>query len=412
MNAKLHELILKKMPDLCQWFDQEIKKNQIPFYSSYDVRDSSYKIANVDANIYPAGFNNVCPTDKEHIPQLMKGYLAKHYPDSQNILLLCEDNLKNAYYWENVYTIQSLLKAAGFHVRVGMPGLIEQESLELESYVGNKVVVEKVHVMQGELQLKEFIPDVVISNNDFSKLYEHWPKTLNSKITPAQELGWYQRKKSNYFSHYNAVAAEYAKILGLDPWFFQVDTQLFSEFDVSSEVSRQQLADLVDQSILRTAQKHKEHKIDDPPFIFVKNNAGTYGLGVIQVTSGQDVLQWTYNARKKMKAQKGGGQFHEVIVQEGIPTVVKSGNSTAEPTIYMVGDQLAGGFLRTHEEKDERQSLNSPGAVYKKLCLSDLRIDTVGCPLENVYGWVAKIGVLAIGRETQQMGIQYRGYQV
>jgi glutamate--cysteine ligase len=76
-----------------------------------------------------------------------------------------------------------------------------------------------------------------------------------------------------------------------------------------------------------------------------------------------------------------------------------------------VGDSLAGGFLRTHEQKDEKDSLNSPGAVYKKLCLSDLKIKAEGCPLENVYGWVGKIGLLAIGRETQKMNIKYRGYK-
>ena len=411
MNKSVHQIILKKMDLLCDWFEKESQKSQVPFYSSYDVRDSSYKIANVDANIYPAGFNNICPADKDHIPDLMKAYLNKHYSNVHKILLVSEDNLKNAYYWENVYTIQALLMEAGYEVRVGMPGLADQDKMDLESYIGNKITVEKVLPNDGLLQLKDFHPDLVISNNDFSKLYSHWPEVLKSPMTPAKELGWYQRKKSNYFENYNAVASEFAQILELDPWLFQVDTQLFASFDVSDDQSRQHLAEVVENTLQRVDKKHKEHKVDDPPFVFVKNNAGTYGLGVIQVKSAKDVLEWTYNSRKKMKAQKGGGQFHEVIVQEGIPTVVKSGNSTAEPTIYMLGSQLAGGFLRAHDQKDEKESLNSPGAVYKRLCLSDLRINTESCPLENVYGWVAKMGVLAIGRETEQMGIKYNGYR-
>jgi hypothetical protein len=31
--------------------------------------------------------------------------------------------------------------------------------------------------------------------------------------------------------------------------------------------------------------------------------------------------------------------------------------------------------------------------------------------MENVYGWIAKIGVLAIGREGAEMNVHYRGYQ-
>lgn len=112
-----------------------------------------------------------------------------------------------------------------------------------------------------------------------------------------------------------------------------------------------------------------------------------------------------------MKAQKGGGQFSKVIVQEGVPTKIQTEGWTAEPTIYMLGSGLAGGFLRAHKDKNESESLNSPGAVYKRLCLSDLKIKAEGCPLENVYGWIAKIGLVAIGRETAQMNLKYQGYQ-
>jgi hypothetical protein len=30
--------------------------------------------------------------------------------------------------------------------------------------------------------------------------------------------------------------------------------------------------------------------------------------------------------------------------------------------------------------------------------------------MENVYGWVAKIGLLAIARETRAMGVTYRDF--
>ncbi|RYG56907.1 glutamate--cysteine ligase, partial [bacterium] len=77
---------------------------------------------------------------------------------------------------------------------------------------------------------------------------------------------------------------------------------------------------------------------------------------------------------------------------------------------YLLGCNLAGGFLRTHADKGPTESLNSPGAVYKRLCVSDLKISVEGHPLENVYGWVAKLGLLAIGRESAEMGVKYNGY--
>lgn len=411
MNTQLHQTILKNMDSLCEWFEKSSRELQIPFYSSYDIRDSSFKVTNVDANIYPAGFNNICPTDKEHAPELVKRYFQQHYPEARRVLLISEDHLKNMYYWENVNAIIELLSSSGYEVRVGMPGLQDQEQIVLETYLGNKVTAHKVMNQGGKLMIPEFVPDVVISNNDFSKTYDAWTDLSLVQMTPSMELGWYQRRKSVYFECYNQVAAEFAKILNWDEWYFQVRTELFSEFDVSSEESRTQLAKRVDILIAQIQKDYQLRKINENPYLFVKNNSGTYGLGVIRVSSGEDVLKWSYDSRKKMKAQKGGGRFDEVILQEGVPTIMKSGAATAEPTIYMIGDSLAGGFLRTHEQKDEKDSLNSPGAVYKKLCLSDLKIKAEGCPLENVYGWVGKIGLLAIGRETQKMDIKYRGYK-
>lgn len=411
MNSQIHRAILQNMDSLCDWFESKSKEAPVPFYSSYDIRDSSFKVTNVDANIYPAGFNNICPTDKEHSPELVQKYFSQHYPGARKILLITEDHLKNMYYWENVNAICELLTTANFEVRVGMPGLTEQEQMEFETYLGNKVLAHRVKNQDGMLTVSQFVPDVVISNNDFTKTYEAWTDLSKVFMTPPMELGWYQRQKSIYFDCYNAVAKEFADLLKMDPWFFQVRTELFSEFDVSSEQSRQKLANIVDQMLVQLQNDYQQRKINEKPYLFVKNNSGTYGLGVIRVESGQDVLKWSYDSRKKMKAQKGGGRFDEVIVQEGVPTVMKSDAATAEPTIYMIGDSLAGGFLRTHEQKDEKDSLNSPGAVYKKLCLSDLKIKAEGCPLENVYGWVGKIGLLAIGRETQKMNIKYRGYQ-
>ncbi|MCJ8275583.1 MAG: glutamate--cysteine ligase, partial [Bdellovibrionales bacterium] len=157
--------------------------------------------------------------------------------------------------------------------------------------------------------------------------------------------------------------------------------------------------------IENTRKKYKEHGIDEDPYVFVKNNSGTYGLGVVEAKSGDDVLSWNYKSKKKMKATKGGGGIQEVIIQEGVPSALTQDNATAEPVLYMLGHELVGGFLRTHEKKDAQQSLNSPGAVYKRLCLSDLKVSAEGCVLENVYGWVAKIGLLAIAEEAKALKI-------
>ena len=94
-------------------------------------------------------------------------------------------------------------------------------------------------------------------------------------------------------------------------------------------------------------------------------------------------------------------------IQEVIPTVDQIEIASLEPVIYMIGRDLPGGFLRTHAEKSATDSLNSPGAVFKRLCVSDLNVSLKGSPLENVYGWSARLGLLAIGLEAKEMGVQF-----
>ncbi len=402
MKERIHKKLLDHCEELIQWYNQKIQHTNVPFYSSYDIRDAGFKIGNVDGNIFPAGFNNICQVDKEHAPDLMQGFLKSHFPKVKKILLLTEDHLKNAYYWENIITIKELLIEAGYQIDVGMLSAEINEGAELESYLGRRIFVERVFSKGAQLQTRLGAPDLVITNNDFSNPYPEidFSQTL---MTPLRELGWYQRKKYSYFENYNKYALEFAQIIDEDPWLFQVQTIQFDQFDVGDEASRELLAQKVDLMIADIEKKYKEHEIKGKPYVFVKNNSGTYGLGVVEVNSGEDVRSWNYKSKKKMKAAKGGGGFSEVIIQEGIPSVLKEDQATAEPVLYMVGGELVGGFLRTHEQKDSYQSLNSPGAVYKRLCLSDLKVGAEGCLLENVYGWVAKIGLLAISLEASQI---------
>ncbi len=408
IQAHLHDQICLNYEELQKWFRNYTRELAYPVYSSYDIRDAGYKITNVDANIYPAGFNNICPTDKETSVDLFKKYIEKHYKFSvKKILLVTEEHTKNVYYLENVGTIADLLTQAGYEVRLAFPKDLP-EVLTLESVTGRKLHFGSGY--QNSAWVKDFGPDLVLSNNDFSNSLEDWAANLTTPMNPPRELGWYQRKKSRYFMNYNRLANEFAATIKVNPFLLRVETEEFSEFDINSDESRDRLADKVDQFLTDLKTKYATEKIAQEPFCFVKNNAGTYGLGVVKVNSAQEIKEWTYNARKKMKAAKGGRSIEQVIIQEGIPSVVTSELSAAEPVIYMIGCELAGGFLRTHAEKSSTESLNSPGAVYKKLCVTDLYDKRNQCPKENVYGWSAKLGLLAIGLEAKDMNIEFKNY--
>jgi glutamate--cysteine ligase len=383
----------------------------LPLYASFDVRDSGQLLAPVDANIYPAGFNNICPVDQENAPLLIKSFLQKHYPNvGTKIGLLAEEHTSNAYYWQNIVTIKTLLERAGYTVVVAWPKSLP-EPVTVRSIQGQELLVFGSHNENGKTTVGDSNVDMLVCNNDFSNSYADWTKSLATPMNPPYQLGWYQRKKHHFFQHYNQLVEDFAKLIQIPAGYMRVETELFANFDVYDPDRLEALAAHVDTFLNKMKLKYEKLEISDKPFCFVKNNAGTYGLAVTQVFSGDDVREWNNKARKKMQAAKGGRQVDELIIQEGIPTMFQEGGGAAEPCIYTIGEELVGGFLRTHSEKGPEESLNSPGAVYKKLCMSDLLTDRQGCPMENVYGWVAKLGVISIAREAREAQIPFPAYQ-
>lgn len=404
VQDQIHHQIIKNLTKIDSWYQGMRNSMTVPIYASFDIRDSGFKVAPVDANIYPAGFNNICQVDRENAHELVARYLKDSYTQKiKKILLLAEEHTKNLFYWENVIELTQILKGPQLEVRVAVPG--DFGPREITSASGRTLTLFSASRQGDQLEVQDFAPDLVISNNDFSEAYEKWGSGLSIPINPPRQLGWYRRRKSTFFSLYNNLIQEFSNLVEIDPWILQVDTEVFVDFDVNSDQSRDRLSKQAETVLHRMRNDYQQRGIKQDPFVFVKNNSGTYGLAVMQVESADEIRSWNYHIRKKMRAAKGGRSVTEVIIQEGIPSAKLVDEQVAEPVVYTIGFDLAGGFLRAHSQKGPHESLNAPGAVYRRLCVSDLKINVEGCPMENVYGWVARLSQLAIGMELKSLKV-------
>ena len=396
----LHQQIIKHYPDVTNWFEKKSQDMLFPFYSSFDLRDSGFKISPVDANLFPAGFNNICKVDKESAVSICQKYLSTNWPEVKNIILLAEEHTQNPFYWDNIYSLKTLLEKSGAgSIVVAVPGKNIKQDMTIKSAGGYLV---KVFLLENKIKHA----DLIISNNDFSVDYGF---NFSKPIAPPKELGWRTRRKHSFFKQYNALAKQFANILQIDPKLITIKTKRFKDFQIQDSKCLTRLKEEVFTflSELESENKtlYKNSKEQAKPFVFLKNNAGTYGLGMTTITSPQDIENWNYKIKKKLKSAKGGAKVTELIIQEGIFSNIKKEGFVAEPVIYLIGSKLAGGFLRAHKEKGRAHNLNSPGAVYRALCVSDLEIEVKGKPMENAYGWVARLGVLALAYELKSFAM-------
>lgn len=416
----LAEKIQKNRRQLWEWHQEHARLAPPPLYSSIDLRDSGHKVVPVDSNLFPAGFNNICPEDLRNAGSIFRSevelqlkLLGQGIP--KKILILPEFHTQNVYYIENLYYLRQILLDAGFLVEIGWQSsslLKNQESLTNEpvnliSVTKKELTAYSIQINEGVLSVHDFIPDFILMNNDFSSGYPTLLDSVIQPIIPSHSLGWHSRKKSDHFRFYNELAAEFAKIIDIDPWLVQIETEEVFPVNFNEEIGIEKTAEAVGRIIDKLQVEYRARNITHRPFVFIKNNAGTYGMGIMTAHSAEELLHLNRRTKNKMSVGKNRMNIESIVVQEGIPTATLVNRLAAEPVIYLFGNQLIGGFLRTNTEKGVEDNLNSQGMVFRMLCMSDLRqsdTETLNTEpvLELVYGSIARISALAAGKELAQ----------
>jgi glutamate--cysteine ligase len=388
------------------WIKQQAEKICFPIYSSVDLRDAGFKMSAIDANIFPAGFNNLCDSFLDKGAKLMRDFVSSVYGDVERIVIYPESLTRNKYYLHNLHSLKSMVSRAGFDVLIATADPKFRGGVtELETIENQKVQIHKLTRDGNLLRTDNFIPDMILVNNDFSDRRPQELFDLEQPVTPPPEMGWYVRSKGEHFQIYSSFTEEFAGILGVDPWLLMPLTEFEDDVRFRDGTGIDRVAQKADYLLDRIAAKYGEYGIDRKPLVFVKDNAGTYGMGIIVVGSGKELLNLNRSQRNKMSRGKGSSGIRAVVIQECIPTTDYFNANPGEPVVYMIGDQVLGGFFRYSESKSETESLNAPGTRFAKLCLAgDEDFDEVlDCYLGHcsfaLYYTIARISCLAMGQE-------------
>ncbi len=396
MTDVIHDLtasLEKNRERIKSWMANKRSEVPIPIYGSVDIRDSGWKVAVVDANHFPAGFNNISESDEPYLSKLLKEHIIRLNSNCKWVHLYPESHTRNKGYIENVATIKRLVQKGGFRCTVGSPELDGIGSLD---GISGPLILDNVHVENEILNIEGEFPDLILLNNDLTEGLV--PGLETHMVSPPPHMGWQRRRKSEHYECLQEYVNEISEILEIDPWHLMADWFVSENKCLEKEACRKALAGEVDNFLKRIAKKYEELGVKREPVAFIKNDRGTYGLGIMAVKSGAELLNLSRRKFKKLMYSKGGVDVENFLIQEGVPTSIKTNdNAPIEPVVYLVDGEAASWFYRVNSKKSDIENLNSPSARF-------LPYSEVGEKYgQHAHGWhalVAELSMLAMGAES------------
>ncbi|EKD71199.1 MAG: hypothetical protein ACD_46C00248G0001 [uncultured bacterium] len=407
----LHHLekhLLSRREIIQQWFASQWEKTIPPVYGSVDLRNAGFKLAPIDMNLFPAGFNNLNPNFMSITVSAAQKIIQKIVPHTKKILIIPESHTRNLFYWANIKTLQTILEKAGFEVRFGF--LSNEISLpyDIKLMSGEVVTVEQLIRTNDMLTVPGFTPEMILLNNDLSDGIPAILQDLEQPLIPPAELGWHQRLKSEHFQYYAEVTNEFAQAMQIDPWLIAPLFRHCGKINFMQQSGMECLVANAEFLFAEIEKKYAEYHIPCQPFLVVKADAGTYGMAVMTVRNLDELKNMNRKQRTRMSMSKGGQAVDRVIIQEGVYTFETVGPEqfVAEPVVYLWGECVVGGFYRIHKERSVDENLNAPGMHFEPLtfpnCCNEPTDDLDEDASPNrlyIYGVVARLSMLAAARE-------------
>jgi glutamate--cysteine ligase len=405
---KLEAHLLANQAQVEAWFREQWLLTPAPFYTSVDLRNSGFKLAPVDTNLFPAGFNNL---NKAFMPlciQAAQAAVERACPTARSVLIIAENHTRNLFYLESIETLRQIFEQAGFEARIGSLRDDITELMDIELPSGKHCQLEPLKREGDRVMVGDFSPCLVLLNNDLSGGRPTILEGLEQHVLPPLSAGWSDRKKSDHFSHYHTVATEFSEKIDIDPWLISPLSLQCGEVNFMDRDGGECLAVNVENMLSTISKKYAEYGIDKEPFVVVKADSGTYGMGIMTVKNVEEISSLNRKQRTKMSSAKEGLVVDNVLVQEGVYTFETIGedSAVAEPVVYMMDHFVVGGFYRVHTGRGVDENLNAPGMHFEPLAFAEPcnTPDKEGTPDAEpnrfyAYGVIARLALLAAARE-------------
>jgi glutamate--cysteine ligase len=409
--ATLEARLIALTPQIERWFRLEWQEHTPPFYSSVALRNAGFKLAAVDTNLFPSGFNHLDDAMLPLAVQAATSAIEKYCPDAKNLLLIPETNLSDPLYFANVLRLAAILRQTGLTVRFGS---IDPELKQPTTHLlpdGRQLIVEPLVRRGRRVGLTDFDPCTILLNNDLSQGSPIILKGLVEQVLlPPLHAGWAARRKTAHFSAYSDVVKSFAKFVEIDPWLLTPYFASVEQTDFQDSQGQSLLAQRVDTLLQKIRTKYKKYGISNVPFVVLKTDTESDASGTISVKEGAELMQLNEEKRRQLiTLASGSNSAIPVMIQEGVPTIETVDTHVAEPVVYLVDKFVVGGFYRFNAQPQNEQDMQLPGADFRQLpfakpCnMPDCGEDTTAAPNRfYAYGVVARLAALAASLELER----------
>ncbi|MCL1960463.1 MAG: glutamate--cysteine ligase [Desulfovibrionaceae bacterium] len=404
---ELEQRLLDASPVIERWFRLEWMEHTPPLYCSADIRNAGFKLAPVDTNLYPDSWHSLSPEVLPLAVQAAQAAIEKICPEARNLLIVPENGKHSSFYLSSLQRLREIFGMAGLNVRFGSidPALKRNTTVTLPD--GGKLTLEPAQRLRYRLGLKDFDPCTILLNNDLSAGAPGILEDLHEQyLLPPLHAGWSVRRKSRHFQSYDEVSKRFGKLIGIDPWLINPLFVSCGELDLGQPHGGESLRAHVDALLAKVRRKYKEYGIGEKPFVIIKADQGTHGMGIMTVRDAKELGQL---ARKPAHDKTAAAPRGQVIIQEGVLTHERIHDTVAEPVVYMIDRYVVGGFYRVHADRGEDENLNAPGARFVPLAFdgaAQLPKPGVkpGASAPNrfyMYGVIARLALVAASYELE-----------
>jgi glutamate--cysteine ligase len=195
----------------------------------------------------------------------------------------------------------------------------------------------------------------------------------------------------------------------MDPWLINPMFAQCGHVDFEADEGLECLRSNTDALLTKVRRKYKEYGINEKPFVVVKADNGTGGMGIMTVRDAKEIDKLSPKTKARMATGQGGQAVSEVLIQEGVLTHERINSAVAEPVVYMMDRYVVGGFYRIHADRGEDENLNAPGSSFVPLAFeqsAQLPQPGVkpGASVPNrfyMYGVIGRLAMLAASYELE-----------